>query len=187
MADIQQILGETEGRMKKAIEVTKREFGTVRTGRASTSLVENVKVEYYGTLMPLNQVANLSVPDNRTLEIKPWDASILGEVERALLKSDLGINPNNDGKVIRLSMPPLTEERRKEMVKVVKKFAEEGRVAIRAIRQDANKALEVLKKDKSVGEDEIKKASDRVQKMTDSHTQEVNHLAEHKEKEILEI
>lgn len=187
MPDIQQILGETEAKMKKAIEATKREFGTVRTGRASVSLVEGVKVEYYGSLMPLNQVANISSPDNRTLEIKPWDAKILADIEKAIQKSDIGIHPNNDGKVVRLSLPPLTEERRKEMVKLVKKHAEDGRVVIRSVRQDANKAIEALKKDKAASEDDVKKALERVQKITDANIQEVNHLAEHKEKEILEF
>jgi ribosome recycling factor len=187
MADIPTILSEADAKMKKAIEVTKREFGTVRTGRASVSLVEGIKVEYYGTLMPLNQVANLSAPDSRTIEIKPWDQKVLPEIEKAIQKSDIGIHPNNDGKVVRLSLPPLTEERRKEMVKLVKKHAEDGRVAVRSIRQDANKALDAVKKDKSAGEDDAQKALDRIQKMTDAHTQEINHLAEHKEKEILEI
>jgi len=187
MADIQQIINEADGKMKKAIEATKREFGTVRTGRASSALVEGVKVEYYGSLMPLNQVANITIPDNRTLEIKPWDPGVLSEIEKAIQKSDIGVHPNNDGKVVRLSLPPPTEERRKEMVKLVKKHAEDGRVAVRSIRQDANKALEILKKDKAASEDEVKKALERVQKMTDTFTQEVNHLAEHKEKEIMEF
>jgi ribosome recycling factor len=185
MADANQILNEAESKMKKAIEATKREFSTVRTGRASTALVEHVKVEYYGSLVPLNQVANVSVPDSRTLEIKPWDANALGEIEKALQKSDIGITPNNDGKVIRLSMPPLTEERRKEFVKLVHKFAEGGRVAIRGIRQDANKSLDHMKKE--IAEDEFKKFHDRIQKMTDLNTQDINKLCEHKEKEILEI
>ena len=185
MADANQILNDAESKMKKAIEATKRDFSTVRTGRASTALVEHVKVEYYGSLVPLNQVASVSVPDSRTLEIKPWDANALVEIEKALLKSDIGINPNNDGKVIRLSMPPLTEERRKDFVKLVHKFAEGGRVAIRGIRQDANKSLDHLKKD--IAEDEFKKFHDRIQKATDLNTQEINKLSEHKEKEILEI
>ncbi len=187
MADIQHILAEAEGKMKKAVEAAQHDFGTVRTGRASSSLVESIKVEYYGTLMPLNQVANISAPDNRTLEIKPWDMKVLGEIERAIQKSDLGINPNNDGKLIRLSMPPLTEERRKDMVKIIKKMAEEGRVAIRGVRQDANKALDALKKDRSASEDEVKDALERIQKLTDSKTAEANLLAEHKEKEILDF
>ena len=187
MADANQILNDADSKMKKAIEATKRDFAGVRTGRASASLVENVKVEYYGTLMPLPQVANISVPDARTIEIKPWDANALADIEKALQKSDLGIPPNNDGKVIRMGIPPLTEERRKEFVKLVHKHAEDGRVAIRSIRQDGNKALDGMKKEKAISEDEYKKFHDRVQKMTDLHTQEINKLAEHKEKEILEI
>jgi len=185
MADANQVLNDADAKMKKAIEATKRDFAGVRTGRASTALVENIKVEYYGSFVPLNQVANLSVPDARTLEMKPWDPQALGEIEKALLKSDLGISPNNDGKVIRLSMPPLTEERRKEFVKLVHKFAEGGRVAVRGIRQDANKSLDQMKKE--IAEDDYKKFHDRIQKMTDLHTQEIQKLSEHKEKEILEF
>ena len=185
MADANQILNDAESKMKKAVEATKRDFSTVRTGRASASLVEQVKVEYYGSLVPINQVASISVPDARTLEIKPWDPQALVEIEKAILKSDIGIAPNNDGKVIRLSMPPLTEERRKEFVKLVHKFAENGRVAIRSIRQDANKALDHMKKE--LAEDEFKKLHDRIQKSTDLHTQEIGKFSEHKEKEIMEI
>lgn len=185
MADGNQILNDTETKMKKAIEATKREFSTVRTGRASSALVENLKVEYYGSLTPLNQVASLSVPDSRTLEMKPWDPQALAEIEKAILKSDIGITPTNDGKIIRLSMPPLTEERRKEFVKLVHKHAEAGRVALRGIRQEANKALDHIKKE--VPEDEFKKLQERVQKMTDLHSQEIGKLSEHKEKEILEF
>src|SRR5208283_2188645 len=140
------------------------------------------KVEYYGSLVSLHQVATLSIPDSRTLEIKPWDHQALVEIEKAIQKSDLGIPPNNDGKLIRLSMPPLTEERRKEFVKLVHKHAEGGRVAIRSIRQDANKALDHMKKE--LAEDEFKKLLDRIQKATGLHTQEIGKLSEHKEKEI---
>jgi ribosome recycling factor len=185
VADANQILSETDAKMKKAIEATKRDFAGVRTGRASAALVEHIKVEYYGSLVPINQVANISIPDSRTLEMKPWDPAALQEIEKAILKSDLGINPNSDGKVIRLNMPPLTEERRKEFVKLVKKFSEDGRVAIRSIRQDANKSLEHLKKD--ISEDDFKKHHERIQKMTDANTLEINRLSEHKEKEIMEI
>jgi ribosome recycling factor len=185
MADANQVLNDAESKMKKAVESTKREFSTVRTGRASAALVENVKVEYYGSLVPLNQVANISTPDSRTLEMKPWDPQALMEIEKALQKSDLGISPNNDGKVIRLSMPPLTEERRKEFVKLVHKHAEGGRVAIRSIRQDANKALDHMKKE--IAEDDFKKFHERIQKMTDLYTAEIGKLSEHKEKEIMEI
>ncbi|HTC22680.1 MAG TPA: ribosome recycling factor [bacterium] len=185
MADANQVLNDAESKMKKAVESTKREFSTVRTGRASAALVENVKVEYYGSLVPLNQVANISTPDSRTLEMKPWDPQALMEIEKALQKSDLGISPNNDGKVIRLSMPPLTEERRKEFVKLVHKHAEGGRVAIRSIRQDANKALDHMKKE--IAEDDFKKFHERIKKMTDLYTAEIGKLSEHKEKEIMEI
>jgi ribosome recycling factor len=185
MADANQVLNDAESKMKKAVESTKREFSTVRTGRASSALVENIKVEYYGSQVPLNQVANISTPDSRTLEMKPWDPQALMEIEKALQKSDLGISPNNDGKVIRLSMPPLTEERRKEFVKLVHKHAEGGRVAIRSIRQDGNKALDHLKKE--IAEDDFKKFHERIQKMTDLYTAEIGKLSEHKEKEIMEI
>lgn len=187
MADVASILQDAEGRMQKAVEALKREFGTVRTGRASTALLENLKVEYYGSLMPIHQMANLSTPDARTLEVKPWDAKALSEIEKAILKSDLGVTPNNDGKLIRISLPPPTEERRKELVKLVKKYSEDGRVVLRGVRQDSNKALDAVKKESKVPEDEVKKAQDNVQKLTDKYTQEIAHLAERKEKEILEI
>jgi ribosome recycling factor len=185
VADANPILNEAENKMKKAVEATKRDFSSVRTGRANSALVEHVKVEYYGSLVPINQVANITVPDSRTLEIKPWDPQALGEIEKAIFKSDIGITPTNDGKMIRLSMPPLTEERRKEFVKLVHKFAEGGRVAIRNIRQDANKGLDHLKKE--IAEDEFKKHHEHIQKMTDLYTQEIGKLSEHKEKEIMEI
>ncbi len=187
MPDANQVISESESKMKKVIDSTKRDFAGIRTGRATTSLVEHIKVEYYGSLVPINQVANLSIPDSKTIELKPWDAQALTEIEKAILKSDLGLTPNNDGKVIRINLPPLTEERRKEFVKLVHKDAESGRVAIRSIRQDANKHLEQLKKDKTITEDEFKKFHDRIQKMTDAHTQEVNALSVHKEKEIMEF
>ncbi len=187
MPDIPTILKDTEARMQKALEALKREFGTVRTGRASTSLLDNIKVDYYGSVMPVNQLANMSTPDARTLEIKPWDAKALGEIEKAILKSDLGVNPNNDGKIIRISLPPPTEERRKELVKVVKNFAEDARVALRGVRQDANKALDAAKKELKLSEDGIKDAQNQVQKLTDKHSLEVGHLADHKEKEVLDI
>jgi ribosome recycling factor len=187
MADANQILNDAETKMKKAIEATKRDFSSVRTGRASASLVENIKVEYYGSLVPLNQVANISTPDSRTLEMKPWDIQALVEIEKAIQKSDLGLNPNNDGKIVRINIPPLTEERRKEFVKLVHKHGEDGRVAVRGIRQEANKHLDQLKKDKTITEDEYKKFHDRIQKMTDANTLDINNLCTHKEKEIMEF
>ncbi len=187
MPDVPTILRDVEDRMKKAVDALKREFGTVRTGRASTALLENIKVEYYGSVMPINQLANMATPDSRTLEVKPWDAKALSEIEKAILKSDLGVTPNNDGKIIRICLPPPTEERRKELVKTVKKYAEDGRVVLRGVRQDANKALDVIKKESKLSEDEIKKAQESVQKLTDKYSQEIGHLADHKEKEVLEI
>jgi ribosome recycling factor len=187
MSDLPTILLDAENHMKKAVEALKREFGTVRTGRASTTLLDTIKVEYYGTILPIQQVANLSTPDARTLEIKPWDSKALTEIEKAILKSDLGVTPNNDGKLIRICLPPPTEERRKELVKLIKKYSEDGRVALRGVRQDANKALDAVKKEAKISEDEFKKAHEQVQKLTDHYSLEVGHLAEHKEKEILEI
>ncbi len=187
MTDVSSVLSDTENRMKKAVEALKREFGTVRTGRASTTLLETIKVEYYGSVLPIHQVANLSTPDARTLEIKPWDAKALTEIEKAILKSDLGVTPNNDGKLIRICLPPPTEERRKELVKLIKKYAEDGRVALRGIRQEENKALDLVKKEAKISEDEFKKAHESVQKLTDRFSLEIGQLAEHKEKEILEI
>lgn len=185
MADANQILNDADSKMKKAVESTKREFSSVRTGRASATLLDHIKVEYYGSPVPINQVANVSTPDSRTIELKPWDPQALIEIEKAIQKSDLGISPNNDGKLIRLSIPPLTEERRKEFVKLVHKHAESGRVAIRSIRQDANKALDHMKKD--IAEDDFKKFHERIQKMTDLFTLEIGKLSEHKEKEIMEF
>jgi ribosome recycling factor len=187
MTDVPSVLLDAENRMKKVLESLKREFGTVRTGRASTTLLDGLKVDYYGSVLPVNQLANMSTPDSRTIEIKPWDAKALGEIEKAILKSDLGVTPNNDGKLIRISLPPPTEERRKELVKQVKKYVEDGKVALRGVRQDANKALDAVKKDTKLSEDEYKKAHEQVQKLTDKYSLEAGHLAEHKEKEVMEI
>jgi ribosome recycling factor len=185
--DVQKIYQESESKMKKAVEATKREFVNVRTGRASSALFETIRVEYYGTLVPLNQVANITVVDARTIEIKPWDATALVDIEKAILKSELGLTPNNDGKLIRISIPLLTEERRKELVKTVKKDAEEGKVGIRAIRQEANKTIDQLKKEKHISEDVAKDAGEKIQKMTNHYSQEIDQLALHKEKEILDF
>jgi ribosome recycling factor len=161
----------TDERMKKAIEVLK----------------DDIKVEYYGTSTPLNQVATLNIPDPKQITIQPWDQKAIQDIEKAILKSDLGLTPMNDGKVIRISIPPLTEERRKDLVKVVKKKGEEGKVAIRNIRRDANDSLKKLEKDKEISEDELKKALDEVQKMTDSYIKKVDETVEHKEQEVMEV
>ena len=182
----QELFHDTEDRMKKALEHLKRDFTTIRTGRATPALLDRIQVEAYGTCMPINQVGTVSVPEPRILVIQPFDKSLLGALEKAIQKSDLGINPTNDGIVIRLVLPPLTEERRKELVKQVRKRTEEGKVALRNIRRDA---LADLKKQKDTGasEDEIKRAEQQLQKMTDKFIADFDAAVGVKEKEILEV
>lgn len=185
--DMDTILLDAEERMEKAIGSLDREFAKLRTGRASTSLVDNIKVDYYGTPTPINQLASVSVPDSRTLTIQPWDRSAFALVEKAIMKSDLGLNPVNDGKIIRISIPPLTEERRKDLVKVARKYTEEAKVAVRNVRRDMNEALKKMLKDKAITEDEERKGVDDVQKLTDKHIKLCDDALAKKEKEILEI
>lgn len=177
----------TEEKMNKGIEVLRKEFAALRTGRASLGILEGIMVDYYGAPTPLNQVANLAVPDPRTITIQPWEPKMLGEIEKAILKSDVGITPSNDGKLIRLGIPPLTEERRQQIVKHAKKLAEDARVAIRNIRRDVNDEIKKKSKDKSahVSEDETKKLQDEIQKTTDNYIRKIDELLAHKEKEIL--
>ncbi|MGE5583002.1 MAG: ribosome recycling factor [Bacillota bacterium] len=184
---VKDVLKDTENHMKGAIEATKKEFAAVRTGRANPSILDRVVVEYYGTPTPLNQVASVSTPDARMLVIQPWDKSVLGAVEKAIQKADLGMNPVNDGNVIRLPVPQLTEERRKELVKIVKKEAEEKRVVIRNLRRDANDKIKALEKEARISEDESKKGLDDVQKLTDKYIAEIDRILEQKEKEIMEV
>jgi ribosome recycling factor len=184
---IKDVIKDTENHMKGAIEATKKEFQAVRTGRANPNLLDRVVVEYYGTPTPLNQVASISSPDARALLIQPWDKSALNAIEKAIQKADLGLNPVNDGMVIRLPIPQLTEERRKELVKVVKKEAEDKRIVIRNLRRDANEKIKTLEKADHVSEDEAKKGLDDVQKLTDKYIQEIDKLLEQKEKEIMEV
>jgi ribosome recycling factor len=181
------IYADAEDRMNKALDSLERDFRKLRTGRASVSLVDGIRVGYYGTSTPLNQLATLTIPDPRTIMIQPWDNSIIGEVEKAILKSELGLTPMNDGKLIRINIPPLTAERRRELVKVVKKMAEEAKVAVRNIRRDANEMIKDLKKDKEISEDEQFKAQEETQKVTDDFIKKVDALYTLKEKEILEI
>lgn len=178
---------QAEERMKKTIENIKKEFVTIRTGRASPALLDKVMVECYGSNTPLKQVANIAVPEARMIIVHPWDRSIIGSVEKALQKADLGINPVNDGKIIRLVIPPLTEERRKDLVKVVKKKTEEGRVAVRNIRRDIMEELKKMEKDGVASEDEAHRAQDRIQKLTDRFIDDLQKLQDGKEKEIMEI
>jgi len=182
---MQAVIREVETRMQGALDALGREFAGVRTGRASTGLLEGIRVDYYGTPTPVPQVASLSVPDPKTLLIQPWDASLLPAIEKAIMKSDLGLTPANDGKVIRLVMPPLNEERRKQLAKAVGKLAEDARVAIRNIRHDANKKLKTMEKEKKISEDDGRRGQDQTQKITDKFIQRVDELLKKKEQEIL--
>ena len=159
----------------------------MRTGRASLSILDNILVDYYGTMTPINQMATLAVPESRLITIQPWDVSIIKEIEKAILKSDLGLTPSNDGKIIRISIPPLTEERRKELVKVVHKMCEDHKVTVRNVRRDANDLLKSLKKDGEISEDDAFKGQDQIQKITDEHIKLIDECYKNKEKEILEF
>lgn len=182
---LKEIYSETEKRMSDTIEHLKRELATMRTGRASASLLENIKVPYYGTPTPINRVASIATPESNLIVIQPWDQSIVSEIERALLKSELGITPNSDGKIIRLFIPPLTEERRVQLVKLVNKLAEESRVAIRNIRRDSNDMIQELEKEKEISEDDERRAYAEIQKITDKLIAKVDDIFKLKEKEIM--
>lgn len=178
------VIHDTEQKMKKTLEATQREFSTIRTGRASAALVESVRVDYYGAITPLRQLAAISTPDARTIMIQPWDKNSLGEVEKAILKSEVGITPTNDGKVIRLTVPPLTQERRAELDKVLKKIAEDGRISVRTARHSAIEHAKKLEKDKTATEDERFKAQEDIQKLTDKYIKDIDTALAGKEKEI---
>ena len=180
-------LNHIEEKMNKTISVLQENFSEVRAGRANPAILNKISVEYYGTPTPINQVAGISVPEARLIMIQPWDTSILKEIEKAILASDIGINPNNDGKVIRLAFPELTEERRKELVKEIKKMAEESKVAIRAIRRDAIDKAKAMQKNSEITEDDLRGAEDSVQKLTDKKIEEIDKILADKEKEILTI
>jgi ribosome recycling factor len=184
---VEEIFEDLNERMGKSIESLKREYSRLRTGRASVSLLDGIRVSYYDTPTPLNQMASLAVPEPRLIVIQPWDKTAIGDIEKAILKSELGLTPMNDGKVIRIAIPPLTEERRKELVKVARKMAEDNKVAIRNIRRDANEMLKDLKTEKEITEDNLYRSQDEVQKITDDFISQVDELCETKEKEILEI
>jgi ribosome recycling factor len=181
------VVKDLETRMQAAVDLLARELSGVRTGRANTALLDSVRVEAYGVQTPINQMASLSVPDPKTLVIQPWDTSQIPAIEKALLKSELGLTPSNDGKIIRLTMPTLTEERRKQLAKTVGKLAEETRVAIRNIRRDANDGLKALAKDKKVSQDEERRGHDQIQKATDKFIARVDEVTKKKEQEILAI
>ena len=184
---VKEIHASHEERMKKALDVLRKEFSTLRAGRATPALLEKVSVDYYGTPTPINQVANVSVPEARMIVIQPWEKTLVPAIEKAIMKSDLGLTPNSDGTVIRLNIPQLTQQRRMELVKVIHKKAEERRVAIRNLRRDANDSVKKLEKDKLISEDEVKKAQEDIQKLTDKYIKEVDNIMNSKEKEIMEV
>ncbi|MCL2229600.1 MAG: ribosome recycling factor [Treponema sp.] len=184
---MQEVISTNEERMKKTVASLKDGFAALRTGRASASLFDRIRVDAYGEKSPLNQVANISVPEARLIVIQPWDKGLITEIEKAIRSSELSLNPSNDGKVIRISIPPLTEERRKDLVKAAKNNAEESRVSIRNIRRDGNDALKKLLKDSKITEDDETKGADELQKLTDNYIGQVNKILEEKEKEIMEV
>ncbi|MBP2635845.1 MAG: frr [Firmicutes bacterium] len=184
---IKEIHSGHEDKMKKALEVLRKEYGSLRAGRATPSLLDKVMVDYYGSPTPVNQVANVSVPEPRVIVIQPWEKTMLNAIDKAIQKSDLGLMPNSDGVVIRLAIPQLTQERRSEIVKVIHKKAEDCRVAIRNLRRDANDSIKKVEKDKTVSEDEAKKAQDDIQKLTDKYIKEIDQIMAGKEKEIMEV
>jgi ribosome recycling factor len=181
------VYDDTRERMAKTIVALEKEFKKIRTGRASLALFEDIKVNYYGTSTPLKQMASLSVPESRLVIIQPWDQTVIGDIEKEILKSELGLTPMNDGKVIRIAIPPLTEERRKELVRIVRKIEEDYKISIRNIRRDANDLLKGMKKDGDISEDDLYKAQDKIQKVTDEHIQLAEQACQEKEKEILEF
>ena len=187
MLPLQKILKDTEDKMKKALEATSREFSEVRTGRASPSLVEGMIIEYYGTHTALKQLASISIPDARLIVIQPWDKNCLGDIEKAVLKSNIGIMPTNDGKVIRLAIPQLSKERREELSHVVKDMTEKGKVSLRTIRHEAKLAIEKAEKDKQITEDEKFNGLDQLQKLTESYTKKIDDVLAAKQKELMEF
>lgn len=182
-----QILNDADNRMNKTLEALRQELSKVRTGKATTALLDGIKVDYYGTLTPINQVGNISVLDSHTLSITPWDKSMVQPIDKAILEANLGFNPISDGTNLKIPVPPLTEERRKDFVKLVKKFGEDAKVAIRNVRRDANDHLKKEEKDKKTSEDELKQNEAEVQKLTDHHIKMIDDILKHKEKEIMEV
>ena len=182
-----QILNDADNRMNKTLEALRQELSKVRTGKATTALLDGIKVDYYGTLTPNNQVGNISVLDSHTLSITPWDKSMVQPIDKAILEANLGFNPISDGTNLKIPVPPLTEERRKDFVKLVKKFGEDAKVAIRNVRRDANDHLKKEEKDKKISEDELKQNEAEVQKLTDHHIKMIDDILKHKEKEIMEV
>lgn len=181
------LVKDTSARMERSIDAFRKELGKVRTGRASFSLLDGVKVDYYGTLTPLQQVGTLSVPESRLLTVTPWDTKMIGPIEKAIQGSGLGLNPSSDGKTVRIPIPPLTEERRKDLAKVVRKMAEDARVAVRNVRREAIEKLKDREKKKEISEDVVKRGQERIQKETDAHVKKIDEILKSKEQEILEV
>jgi len=184
---IEDVKKDVKHRMEQAVETVRQELSKLRTGKASPAILDGITVSYYGTNTPLRQVANVSAPEPRLLVVQPWDRGLLGEIEKTILKSDLGLNPTNDGIVIRIPIPALTEERRQSLVKVAKKITEDGRVAIRNVRRDANEKLKKLEKDSKISEDDLRRSQDETQKMTDEYVKKLDEILALKEKDIMEI
>nr|WP_312576140.1 ribosome recycling factor [Sedimentibacter sp.] len=182
-----EIITKSEEQMKKSISFLKEDLASIRAGKANPKLVDKIQVSYYGTMTPLNQIANISVPEPRAILIQPWDSSLIKEIEKSILASDLGINPSNDGKLIRLVIPQLTEERRRDLLKLVKKETESAKIALRNVRRDANESFKKLEKDSEITKDDHKKAEDEMQKLTDKYIKHIDDVYKEKEKEILEV
>ena len=187
MATVEEVLSETDSRMTRSVEALTREMGTIRTGRASPTLVENLMVDYYGVPTPLNQLASISIPEARVIMIQPWDKQAMGDVEKGILKSDLGLTPNNDGAVIRINIPTPTEERRRELVKLVGRKVEEALVSVRNVRRDSLEQYRKMEKDKDISQDEGRRAKDQLQELTDSYSEQMNSLRTEKEAEVMEV
>lgn len=184
---VKNILHDAEQRMNKAVEVVREEFIKIRTGKATTALLDGVKVDYYGTQTPLKQVANISTPDAHTISVQPWEKAMIQPIEKAILNANLGLNPATDGTVIRVPIPPLNEERRRDLVKLVKKFAEDGKIAVRNVRRDAIEHLKKTEKQEHISEDDRKRGEQEAQKLTDKHVKDIDNLVVLKEKEIMEV
>ena len=184
---MEQIIKDARSRMDKSVQALRDELVKIRTGKATTALLDGIKVEYYGNMTPINQVANVTVLDAHTLSVTPWDKSVVPVAERAILEANLGFNPVSDGTNLKIPIPPLNEERRKELVKLVKKFGEDYKIAIRNVRRDANDHLKKEEKDKKISEDQLKDAEDRIQELTDEHTNKIDDILKHKESEIMEV
>jgi ribosome recycling factor len=184
---VKNILHDADQRMNKAVEVVREEFVKIRTGKATTALLDGVKVDYYGTMTPLKQVASISTPDAHTISVQPWEKGMIQPIEKAILNANLGLNPATDGTVIRVPIPPLNEERRRELVKLVKKFAEDGKIAVRNVRRDAIEHLKKTEKQEHISEDERKRGEQEAQKLTDKHVKDIDNLVVLKEKEIMEV